>query len=165
MTSGALHGVPSLRRILYMSLRSSAVSDRVIVDEIVLPAMRRNQAAEVTGCLWFDEAAFVQAIEGTDEELGPIWSSILADHRHGAVTVCEDAAVQDRALSRFSMRVLRDVDHVELVAVASDFAALARSADGDGVTLQEWASPYGPLLLSNLMRLADEPPAETPAAG
>jgi len=164
MTAGALYGTPSLRRILYMSLRSTDVSDRVIVDEIVLPAMRRNQAAEVTGCLWFDETAFVQAIEGTDEELGPIWSSILADPRHCAVTVCEDAPVRDRAFARFSMRVLRDVDHVELVAIASDFAALARSDDGDNGMLREWASPYGPLLLSNLMRLADEPPAETPAA-
>lgn len=72
--------------------------------EGILEESRRNNAIDgVTGLLWSDGTHFLQVLEGPDETVGATMGRILADHRHSAIVVLRDEAVDAREFGGWSM--------------------------------------------------------------
>lgn len=97
-----------LYEIVYWSRRSQTLMDDDVVSGIVFPARRRNQACDVTGCLWFDHARFVQVLEGRREEVELIFGAIARDTRHHDVHVIAQGSIERRAFSNWNMSWLKD---------------------------------------------------------
>lgn len=98
----------SLHQVVYVSRRSPGVGDDEVVDEIALPSYRRNRAMGITGCLWFDNAHFVQFIEGPGEAVLSTYARILNDGRHTDIREIASRPVQTRAYGRFALQLVRD---------------------------------------------------------
>ena len=103
-----------LHQIAYTSRRSPDVDDDQIVDDIALPAYRKNRLLEITGCLWFDDDYFVQFIEGPRGNLSKLFTSIMKDARHHDVRELVNRPIVDRHFARFALRVVRnnEIDRV-----------------------------------------------------
>ena len=98
----------SLHQIAYASIRSPDLGDDQIVDDIALPAYRKNRGLEITGCLWFDDVYFLQFIEGPRQNLEDLYRIILADDRHYDVRELVNRPITERAFARFALQVVKD---------------------------------------------------------
>lgn len=98
----------SLYQIAYVSRRAPGVGDDEVVDEIALPSYRRNRNMDITGCLWFDTAYFVQFLEGPSESVLSTYGRICRDRRHGDVREVVSREIGERAFGRFALQVVRD---------------------------------------------------------
>lgn len=97
--------------IIYVSRRTPSISRSQVVDEIVLPSMRRNRANNITGCLWFDDTHFVQLIEGEAARVEILFDRIAKDYRHRNVKVICKTNHLVRSFER---------NHIHAVSDASD---------------------------------------------
>lgn len=93
-------------QLAYLSTRRDGVTDLEIVDNIVLPAITKNRALGVTGCLWFDHDHFFQVLEGAREAIEALFGVISKDDRHGAVTLLLTEETGQRRFERFGMRAI-----------------------------------------------------------
>ena len=126
-----------LHQIAYTSRRSPDVDDDQIVDDIALPAYRKNRVLEITGCLWFDDEYFVQFIEGPRENITALFASILKDARHHDVRELVNRPIADRNFARFALRVVRDneIDPVRKL-IDTTFGLASLTANTDDVVIQ-----------------------------
>lgn len=135
--------VSGLHQIGYVSVRMPEVDDDQIVDDIALPAYRKNRDLGITGCLWFDKQYFVQFIEGEEQNLQGLYASICRDARHCHVREIVNRPIETRVFERFAMRVIRDenIDPVrnlisivfgedEFPPLAQDISLVLEAADG-----------------------------------
>ena len=95
-----------LRRVVYRSRQVDGLDPGVIVDEIALPAMRKNRSLFITGCLWFDRSSFIQILEGPVEAVSDLYARIRDDSRHTDVETLLDDMPMCRLFERFSMRTV-----------------------------------------------------------
>lgn len=95
-----------LRRVVYRSRQVGGLDPGVIVDEIALPAMRKNRSLFITGCLWFDRSSFIQILEGPDQAVADMYARILNDARHTDVETLLEDSPECRQFERFSMRTV-----------------------------------------------------------
>lgn len=100
--------VAKIFQLAYASARQLTLSNEVIVDGIVLPAMRRNRLMNITGCLWFNDHHFLQILEGEEREVRKLMAVIRKDARHTNLCMLSERLIGERAFLRFSMRVLRE---------------------------------------------------------
>lgn len=62
-----------------------------------------NAEHDITGCLLYHNAQFLQLLEGEEEEVRLLFEKIKSDSRHHhVITICEDTA-KDRMFSEWSM--------------------------------------------------------------
>jgi len=94
----------SLRRLTYASHRAEGMTDKRVLDEIVLPSIRHNQKLAVTGCLWFDPNRFFHVLEGPQEAVQMLWGVIAEDQRHRNVQLLSTEAIRQRRFDQFYMR-------------------------------------------------------------
>ncbi|MEM8756944.1 MAG: BLUF domain-containing protein [Planctomycetota bacterium] len=99
-----------LLQIAYVSRRLSGLTDHDIIDEIVLPSMRRNRAKGIGGCLLFNSDIFCQVLEGPWDAVKGLAERIYCDPRHTEITQKLRRAVEAPAFAKFHMRVLREGD-------------------------------------------------------
>lgn len=126
----------SLWQLTYVSERIAGLADDEVIDDIVLPSILRNRQQEVSGCLWFDDANFVQVIEGKRETVGDLFERIASDYRHAHVTVLSEKPVLARSFERFHMRSIEGgpIDAVTLLLSFKPAGAAVRDpAAIDGV--------------------------------
>ena len=93
--------------LIYASTRPRETTDRVVVDDIVLPAMRFNRAHDITGCLWFGPTRFLQVLEGPEQTIAPLYDRIVEDKRHENVHLIHTTPVATRSFERWSMKLIQ----------------------------------------------------------
>jgi len=95
-----------LVRIVYCS-RSRVTGSRGEVEmqirQILATARTKNPELHVTGAMTFNENCFAQVLEGSAEDLGPLFKRICRDPRHSDVKVLERTAPAHRVFPRWSM--------------------------------------------------------------
>jgi len=93
-----------MRQIIYRST-TTAPTGRAADD---IPAILREAAARngidgITGLLYSEEAAFLQAIEGPEESIAHLIDSLRADPRHRDFTILLDRATDRRDFGDWTM--------------------------------------------------------------
>ncbi|ATE64444.1 BLUF domain-containing protein [Rhizorhabdus dicambivorans] len=91
-----------LHQIIYISTArpSLILSD---VEDILRASRRNNERARVTGLLIFDGKRFLQALEGSMEDVEATFSRIAVDPRHRALVRLSGRAVEGREFGDWSM--------------------------------------------------------------
>jgi hypothetical protein len=112
-----------LSQIVYLSTRSDDVVTSQIVDDIVLPAMRKNYQRDITGCLWFGPAHFVQVLEGPTKDVFATYVKIKVDKRHHSIRLLNSGAIAERRFERFSMKVIESDECAAINRLIAQFAA------------------------------------------
>ncbi|MEO0819469.1 MAG: BLUF domain-containing protein [Pseudomonadota bacterium] len=135
-----------LYSLLYIS-RSLVTAESGEMQAIAEASQRNNGARGITGFLYYDNAFFLQVLEGLREDVLELYAVIEKDPRHNSVRVLHAHSVESRAFGgwamglydgeldggllgeRFGPEVLTaasDVDAVELVRFLRDLS-LGRS--------------------------------------
>ena len=104
-----------VERLIYASKWAPGVAEHV--DEIVLgilgASIANNRVAELTGLLVVHDGWFVQALEGSQQQIARRMDSIFQDRRHGDVRIVGSGFDSGRAFSDWDMvaaSVGREVD-------------------------------------------------------
>ena len=84
--------------------------------DILMTAIRRNHAVEITGILIAHDGWFIQALEGPKPAVEEAYARIARDSRHLTPVVLTVEDSTSRAFERWSMcaSTLSDVDHAIL---------------------------------------------------
>ena len=98
-----------LCRLIYASKRD--VRTALNVHDLVRVSRKNNAASGVTGFLFFDENCFIQALEGSREDVSVTYNRIARDPRHRDVVLmsCEEISV--RKFPYWSMGLHEGMDH------------------------------------------------------
>ncbi len=118
-------------QLIYLSDRPKTTSDEMIVDSIVLPAMRFNERADITGCLWFGRRHFLQVLEGPEEAVRSLYGRIEKDERHCNVRLLVLGEITERSFSRFTLKCIRDHEMEEIERVIAQFGGCQSANDGN----------------------------------
>lgn len=97
-----------MRQIIYRSITTSA-NGRAADDipDIVREAAPRNGLEGITGLLYSEEDAFLQAIEGPVDSVSDLMARLEKDHRHRDLTVLVDRSIAEREFGDWTM-IYRD---------------------------------------------------------
>ena len=123
-----------LFRIVYCSrslLTGSRAEIEVAIRQILATARRNNRAAHLTGALAFTDNCFAQVLEGSLEDLAPVFARIRHDPRHTDLKILEQTSPESRAFSRWSMAFVDTPDSGGDHPLAH-FSFEAALADGAG---------------------------------
>ncbi|MFI4896296.1 MAG: BLUF domain-containing protein [Phycisphaerales bacterium JB059] len=112
----------ALTQLVYVSRRKDHVTTDEVVDNIVLPAMRKNRRLNVTGCLWFGPRQFVQVLEGASPTIDSLYTTILADDRHDRVTLVNVSPIDERDFARFALKHIENDEIDEVRGLIDRFA-------------------------------------------
>ncbi len=132
-----------LATLCYQS-RSSEGSDADDLEALLADARERNRHLGVTGMLVHEGDRFFQWLEGPNDALGVLWSSINRDTRHKDVELLGEGVTPVRLFRDWDLRFLER----EAPGVASEAKAEALTAPP---TLEE-----GPVLLARLALAGDD---------
>ena len=93
-----------MQRLVYVS--ESKMDDADInasVGKIVTVAQSRNPPLGVTGALIFTGTHFAQVLEGCEQAIDELMSSIYNDERHQAVWIVHRSSIIERQFPRWAM--------------------------------------------------------------
>lgn len=97
-----------MRQIIYRSLTTSengrAADD---IPDIVREAAMRNGLEGITGLLYTEDDAFLQAIEGPIDGVSDLMERLKNDARHRDLTVLVDRPIEEREFGDWTM-IFRD---------------------------------------------------------
>lgn len=85
---------------------ASTATDGVDLNEfkrILLQAQTNNQRRDLTGMLAFNSKIFLQALEGSRDQVNELYSKLMRDPRHNTVTVLGYKEIEERHWSGWSM--------------------------------------------------------------
>ena len=93
-----------LVRLIYAS-RAADDTDAKAVDQILERSRTHNVEHGITGvlCLCQSVRVFLQALEGSREEVNRLYGNIVRDGRHHDVTLLEYAEIGERRFARWQM--------------------------------------------------------------
>jgi len=97
-----------VRQIIYRSITTSA-NGRAADDipDIVREAAPRNGLEGITGLLYSEEDAFLQAIEGPDDSVSDLMARLENDARHRDLIILVDRSITEREFGDWTM-IYRD---------------------------------------------------------
>lgn len=103
--------VEQAERLNVLAYRSVAVPPPSESDlqALVRTAQARNSVLGLTGVLLYDNGTFFQWLEGPEEGLSRVWSSIQHDPRHCDVTVLRDEPISDRVFEGWALKFAKAV--------------------------------------------------------
>ncbi len=93
----------------YQVMYSSQATEPLTVDgleRILTDARTGNQARDVTGALVYVDGVFFQILEGDEQVVRNLMSSITADTRHHSVKLFHEGEVEARAFESWRMAYL-----------------------------------------------------------
>ena len=96
----------TLSRLIYISepcFDRACGSTMAQLNSIMASSKRRNQAASVTGALIYDEASFLQILEGDRRVIWQTFSRIADDERHAGCLLVEMVEVAERLFGNWWM--------------------------------------------------------------
>ena len=93
-----------MRQIIYRSLTTSE-SGRAADDipDIVRDAAARNGLEGITGLLYTEDDAFLQAIEGPIDSVSDLMERLKNDARHRDLTILVDRPIEEREFGDWTM--------------------------------------------------------------
>lgn len=91
-----------LKRLAYSSVARMDLTQDDLKD-IIRSCRAHNEAAEITGVLVYTGNAFIQVLEGADENLIGLLGKIIQDCRHEEVEVLLNVEITQRAFTKWSM--------------------------------------------------------------
>jgi len=91
-----------LLRLIYAS-RASDTIDRAAVEVLVTESSLRNEGAGINGILCYGRGYFLQALEGPETVVMPLYGSILRDSRHKECSLLSIGLVSSRAFPKWDM--------------------------------------------------------------
>ncbi|MEM7498983.1 MAG: BLUF domain-containing protein [Pseudomonadota bacterium] len=91
-----------LYSLLYVS-RSLVPADSAEMNDIARTSQTNNATRGITGLLYYDNAAFLQVLEGTDPDVRALFDRIAADDRHDNVRMLGFQPTQSRSFGGWSM--------------------------------------------------------------
>lgn len=92
----------SLIQLIYVSTASHEFTDAEL-DEILKASVRNNSQRGITGMLLYIDGCFMQVVEGEAQPVIDTLARIMADPRHHHITVLNEADIEEREFSRWSM--------------------------------------------------------------
>jgi hypothetical protein len=92
--------------LAYRSRAIAAPTDREL-DLLLSHAQSRNRAELLSGLLIYDQGSYFQWLEGPQEALQRVWSSIQRDPRHRDVQVLREETMPKRFFGDWDMRLAR----------------------------------------------------------
>lgn len=107
--------------LVYVSFASHELSDEELKD--ILEVSRRNNKPDgVTGMLLYRDGFFIQALEGEESVVRPLYEKIKQDDRHKNVLLVTESKINSRSFNDWSMgfNKLSDED-VEQLPGFTDF--------------------------------------------
>jgi len=94
--------MPHLLRLLYVS-RATDSFDPSSINDLLEKAQIHNALAEVTGVLCWGRGYFIQALEGSESSIIPLYAKVLKDDRHRQPFLLSIDLVSTRAFPSWSM--------------------------------------------------------------
>ena len=85
---------------------ASTATDGVDLNEfkrILLQAQTNNQRRDLTGMLAFNSKIFLQALEGSRDQVNELYAKLIRDPRHHTVTVLGYKEIEERHWASWSM--------------------------------------------------------------
>ncbi len=138
-----------LVQLIYVSTASHAFSDAEL-DAILKASVRNNGPRGITGILLYLDGCFMQVIEGEAQPVIDTLARIMTDTRHRDIVVLNEADIEQREFSRWSMgfRRIAPANLAELsgyIPLDSERFALASNKEKLGVArglLLEFCNAY-----------------------
>jgi hypothetical protein len=91
-----------LIRLTYASIATDGV-DLIEFKRILLQAQTNNERHDLTGLLAFNSKIFLQALEGSRDQVNELYAKLMRDPRHNTVTVLGYREIEERHWSNWSM--------------------------------------------------------------
>jgi Sensors of blue-light using FAD len=91
-----------LIRLVYASTAQSGV-DLNEFKRILLQAQANNHRRDLTGMLAFNSKIFLQALEGSREQINDLYAKLIRDPRHTSVTLLNYKEIEERHWANWSM--------------------------------------------------------------
>jgi hypothetical protein len=91
-----------LIRLVYASTAQSGV-DLNEFKRILLQAQANNHRRDLTGMLAFNSKIFLQALEGSRDQINDLYAKLLRDPRHTSVTLLNYKEIEERHWANWSM--------------------------------------------------------------
>ena len=91
-----------LIRLIYASTASDGVGMHEFKG-ILQQAQGNNHRRDLTGVLAFNSKVFLQALEGSRDQVNELYARLLRDERHHTVAVLDYAEIEEREWSNWSM--------------------------------------------------------------
>lgn len=91
-----------LIRLIYASKATDGV-DLNEFKRILLQAQTNNQRRDLTGMLAFNSKIFLQALEGSRDQVNDLYARLMHDPRHSAVTILDYKEIEQRHWADWSM--------------------------------------------------------------
>ena len=85
---------------------ASTATDGVDLNEfkrILLQAQTNNQRRDLTGMLAFNSKIFLQALEGSRDQINDLYAKLIRDPRHNTVTMLGYKEIEERHWASWSM--------------------------------------------------------------
>ena len=85
---------------------ASTATDGVDLNEfkrILLQAQTNNQRRDLTGMLAFNSKIFLQALEGSRDQVNELYGKLMRDPRHHTVTMLNYKEIEERHWASWSM--------------------------------------------------------------
>jgi len=102
----------SLFQIVYTSTAAESFGRKELM-ELLKGTVQRNTRAEITGLLLYQGGTFMQALEGEETAVIPLFAKISRDPRHHHVIPLIHAPIEHRYFPNSAM-AFRDLDSQEL---------------------------------------------------
>lgn len=97
----------TMHLIVYTSKIADIDKTEKIVSEIVETAKTYNSKHNITGVLLFENGYFLQAIEGSKDELEKLYTSIENDNRHKELTRLIFKEIDHSSFDKWSMEAFK----------------------------------------------------------
>ncbi len=86
--------------------RPAVEVDAELLGELWIPAAIKNEARDITGCLYFGGAFFFQTLEGEDDQVYALMSEIRSDRRHAEVQVLVESDIISRMFTGWPLKLI-----------------------------------------------------------
>jgi len=123
----------SLFQIVYTSTASRLFGRGELV-QLLRESVDRNQRAGITGLLLYKDGCFMQALEGDESRVIPLFSKIARDRRHHHVIPLVHEPIEERYFPDSAM-AFRDLNSPELRDLAGYSEFLNTPLNGELYTL------------------------------
>lgn len=96
-----------LVRLIYVSKALDV--ENLDLKALINQARENNASTSVTGMLWFNGEYFLQALEGSRENVNRTYNSIIKDSRHKNVQLISFEYIDERSFADWSMGYFSDL--------------------------------------------------------
>jgi hypothetical protein len=91
-----------MHHIVYLSWATVPFTDKQL-QELLVPARRRNMELGITGILLYGNECFLQLLEGEEDVVQELYAHIRRDVRHDTITAIANKAVAQRLFPDWAM--------------------------------------------------------------